>query len=570
MLRSASRLLLAALAALSVSSGAATPAQAYSPVGDECTLVASPYFAPFGQALTDAAGFTIAVGPGSAGGYATLWDGGLGLIGDTWNGWGQLYVGATASNANAYVDANDHGCSRSNAGRQIDFAQDHIGALDVRRSMYVPATGSTSGVRITDAVTNPTSAPVTTSVWVGDLLSGHGDGVGSDGATTIRSTSSGDATLSAADHWAVTSDQLTVLADPAIAHVWGDDGATSPATLVRSGAQNSDKPIDNAAGTLAEKQLGWAWQNVTLAPGETARFVSWEIPAQATARSWSQNAPLAKTAAEALLAAPLATRYAGMSAAQIGTVRNWAPPAVDGGIAPVPGASTTADTTLRAVGLDFGDGDLAACSNGTLSWDLGDGAHATGATISHRFAAGTAHVSLTITGECGGSVTRSLSFNVVAPTPVPTPTPTPTTVPSDPDPAPTPSITPAPAPADDHQPVATQAADDEDDDATDDGPQLRLFGPPSVKTTTLASSHGLVVGVQATVDGDVRLVLTGTGVKSVKSATLKGGVTSFVKVQLDPSARPVALTLKSIRLRAKLTPRAGGDVVENLTLKLRR
>lgn len=555
------RLLTAFCAAAAAYAGPATPAVAsgpYVPLGDECELIRSPLAAPIGQALTDPAGFTIAMGPGSGGGYATLWDGGTGPFpADTWNGFGQLYVGAAASNATAYTDGDAHGCARSAAGRSIDFATITRGSLQIRRSMLVPATTG-SGVRIVDAVTNTSGSPVTTNVWVGDLLDGHADGVGSDGSTTIRATSTGDTTLSTADHWAVTTDerQNTVgdPSDPALAHVWGGPGAEHPISVVRSGAQAGDRPLDNPNGTLAAKQLGWGWEQVTLAAGETARFLSWEIPRQSGSRSWIDQAPLAEQAAEDLLDAPLSTRYQGMTPAEIATVRNWAPPAVDGAIAPVAGATSTADTTLQATGLEFGADELAACTTGSVQWDLGDGTTATGTTVTHRFAAGTANVTLTVKGDCGGRVTRTLSFPVAAPTPAPTLTPAPGS----------PVPTPEPAPAVDTRDIGDRNA------APPAGPTLKLYGPPSVKTTTLASSHGLVVGVRASVAGEVRLVLTGTGVKSVKTATLEANQTTFVRVQLDRSARPIALKLSSIRLRAKLVPRGGGELVENLFLKLRR
>lgn len=514
--------------------------------------------------LTDAAGFKIGTSLGSDGsGYATLSEGGTGFLSsDTWMGFGQLYVGSAPSDAAAYVDPDPLGCSRRDAGRSVDFATVTRGALQIRRSMYVPpSTGS--GVRIIDAVTNTSAAPLTTNVWVGDLLAGVTGGVGSDDATTIRATSSGDATISTADHWAVTTDQRqnTLLdpSDPALAHVWGGPGAPSPITVVRSGAQAGDKPLDNPNAALMERQLGWGWEQVALAPGETARFLSWEIPQQAASRSWVDQAPLAQQAAEDLLAAPLSDRYAGLSPAEVATVRNWAPPAVDATIAPVSGATSTADTTLQATGIDFGAGQLSSCTTGALTWSFGDGTTATGATVTHRFAAGTANVTLTVEGACGGRATRSISFSVAGPAPAPTPTTTPT--PSNP--LPTPIAPEATAPGDGRE-VGDRSA------APPAGPTLKLYGPPSVKTTTLASSHGLVVGVRASVDGEVRLVLTGTGVKSVKSAPVKANETTFVKVQLDRSARPVALTLKSIRLRAKLVPRGGGELIENLFLKLRR
>lgn len=565
MSRLSSRSLLAAAGAGLAAVCAAAPAQAvlYAPIGDECSLVRTPVSAPNGLALTDPLGYTIGMGPTASGGYATLWDGGSSaLTADGWNGAAQLFVGAGESGTTLYSDTSAHGCSRSASGRQIDFAPTTVGGLTVQRSMLVPGADGV-GVRILDAVRNPTSAPITTSVWVGDLRDGHGDaGLGSDSSTTIRATSSGDATVDDDDLWAVTTDTSTFLSDPALVHVWGGRDAATPASLVRFGAQPGTRPVDAPSGSLSPKQLGWAWQNVTIAPGETARFMSWEISRESASHAWSDQAPLAEQAADDLMDAPLSTLYQGLSAAQIATIRNWAPPAVDGGIAAVPGASAATATNLHAVGIDYGASELSSCGTGTLTWDFGDGGRDTGTLVSHHFAAGTAHVTLTIEGACGGSTTRSLTF-AVAPAPSPTPTPAATA---------TPTPTPTPAPDDSRLAAdrAAPAAAPTPAPIVPTGPTLKLFGPPSVKTTTLASSHGLIVGVQASVDGTARLVLTGTGVKSVKTATLKAGVTSLVKVQLDPSARTAALALKTIRLRAKLTPVSGGDVVTDLQLKLRR
>ena len=130
--------------------------------------------------------------------------------------------------------------------------------------------------------------------------------------------------------------------------------------------------------------------NLSIAPGETARFMSWEISRESASHAWSDQAPLAEQAADDLMDAPLSTLYQGLSPAQIATIRNWAPPAVDGGIAAVPGASAATATNLHAVGIDYGASALSSCGSGTLEWDFGDGGHDTGTLVSHRFAAGTA------------------------------------------------------------------------------------------------------------------------------------------------------------------------------------
>ncbi len=61
---------------------------------------------------------------------------------------------------------------------------------------------------------------------------------------------------------------------PALAHVWGGDDAAQSADLVRFGGAG-DVSVTDDSTPLAARQLGWAWRNITLQPGESASFLSW-------------------------------------------------------------------------------------------------------------------------------------------------------------------------------------------------------------------------------------------------------------------------------------------------------
>ncbi len=369
-------------------------------------------------------------------------------------------------------------------------------------------------------------------MWVGDLSTANAGGLDSNSVANLRHTSSGDQTLSTADRWLVTSDSKTptnssdllMYSSPALAHVWGGDDAAQSADLVRFGGAG-DVSVTDDSTPLAARQLGWAWRNITLQPGESASFLSWELPVITDAHTYASQSQAAATAAAELSSDP-ATLLQRLTPTQIKAIRNWAPPEVEGQITPVTGARTDADTVLAAREVDFGVG-VPQCDSGAYTWNFGDGESATGGVVSHRFAAGEAEVTLTIDSACGGRRVRTARFSVAAP-----------------------SAT---------TPEAQQA------------PALRVFGPPSIQTTTLAGKGGLAVTVISAVDGKVRMVLTGRGVKSVKTVDAKAGQAQVVRVRLAPSARSAALKLDSIRLRSKLTPTAGGaETIDNLYLALKK
>lgn len=459
--------------------------------------------------------------------------------GGMWDHFGELAIGSGREDYTATAVEN---CGGSTDGRELTYPVKVLDGVQVQRRIFVASSAVSGsrghGVRFLDTVTNPGAAPVTTQVWVGDLSTVNTGGLDSDDVANLRGTSSGDQALSTADRWAVTSDaksptnsnDLLMYSSPALAHVWGGDDAPQSADLVRFGGAG-DLSVTDDSTPLEPRQLGWAWRNVTLQPGESASFLSWEIPAITDTHTYQTQSAAAADAAADLSTDP-ATLLQRLTPTQIKQIRNWEPPEVEGQIAPVTGASTGVDTVLTAREVDFGVG-VSQCNSGTYTWNFGDGATATGGVVSHRFAAGEAEVTLTIDSACGGRRVRTARFAV--------------------------ADAPAEQPTSPGTPQASEPA------------PLRVFGPPSIQTTTLAGKGGLAVTVIATVDGTVRMVLTGRGVKSVTTVKVKAGQAQVVRVRLDRSARPAALKLSSIRLRSKLTPTGGGEeTIDNLYLALKK
>jgi hypothetical protein len=310
--------------ALALAVGAAivaipTPALA-DPCGDDGTTKlfdSGGYYFDFGQGST--------TGPDRNDPFATLFDSGsLGPAGtppgprladDTYDDWGALFVGGNAL-TNLYHSNDNNACAVEDAGRERVYPVVTIGGLQVRRKIFVPASGL-PGARILNLITNPGTSPLTTSVQVGDTLSNDSFGdLGSDGDTEVRASSSGDTVLSTADFWAVTSDDATTNSDLALAHVIDGMG----------GADRIDFVTLTGSDTTPQDNLTWRWDGVTIAPGETAAFMSFEVQqGVAGADAATENANAA-TQARNWESASFSVLYQGMTDAEIQAVRNWPKP----------------------------------------------------------------------------------------------------------------------------------------------------------------------------------------------------------------------------------------------------
>jgi len=262
--------------------------------------------------------------------YATLYDGGNnGPAGtppgprgnsDAFDDWGALFVGGIGL-ADMYFSVDNGGCADEDGGHVYPVVSLH--GLQVQRKIFVrpnAQTGGLPGARILNLLTNPGSTAVTTTVQVGDNLSGDSEGdVGSDSATAVRSSSSGDLSALAGDRWFVTSDHSnaagTESSDPAIAFVVDGPTGVDAASTIQVGGGTDATPEDNVV---------WTWQ-VTVRPGETVALMSFAVQADVASgpTQAAQADALAADLARAYQSAPVAQLYAGMSATEIAALRNW-------------------------------------------------------------------------------------------------------------------------------------------------------------------------------------------------------------------------------------------------------
>lgn len=240
---------------------------------------------------------------------------------DSYDDWGALFIGGDAE-SDMYFSADNNSCTSEEGGAERVYPVVALHGLQVQRKVYVApalAAGALPGARILNLITNPGTAAVTTSIQVGDTRSTPDNGdLGSDDGTAVGSSSSGDAVAGVADRWFVTSDHEnlsgTENADPALAHLMDGLGGLDTVDFVTlsDGAASVDK-------------LTYRWEDVTVAPGETVAYMSFEVQRDvAVGPTQAVDADAAARAdAEAYDAAPPAAVTAGMSAGEISALRNW-------------------------------------------------------------------------------------------------------------------------------------------------------------------------------------------------------------------------------------------------------
>ena len=154
-----------------------------SAFADSCTLRRTSATDP-GTALFDSGGYFFDTNgaqatPSRNDAFATLFDGGSngptatppGPVEntDSWDSWGALFVGGDTV-GNLYTTTDNNSCTLGDGGRQLSFPVLNIAGLDVQRKLFVSPSGLPGG-RLLELVHNPGTAPVTTSVQVGDTQS---------------------------------------------------------------------------------------------------------------------------------------------------------------------------------------------------------------------------------------------------------------------------------------------------------------------------------------------------------------------------------------------------------------
>ncbi|MFO0650315.1 MAG: MopE-related protein [Polyangiales bacterium] len=108
--------------------------------------------------------------------------------------------------------------------RQVVTGPATLAGLQVTRKIYVPPTTGAGWARFLEVLTNPTSAPITAAIRIQT-------NAGSDGSTTIITSSSGDTAFTTADRW-LTTDDSDGGGDPSLNHnFWGAGAAVPPTTV---------------------------------------------------------------------------------------------------------------------------------------------------------------------------------------------------------------------------------------------------------------------------------------------------------------------------------------------------
>ena len=129
------------------------------------------------------------------------------------------------------------------------------GSIQVARSLYAPP--SADWLRYVDTFTNTSGASRTVWVsWGGDL--------GSDSETLVAGSSSGDATLTSADTWAVSIELSDPLGDPPLGYA-----LRSPADTTYQGPGDFDAAVFTSTWGLANEFLGHVYK-LELGPGASA------------------------------------------------------------------------------------------------------------------------------------------------------------------------------------------------------------------------------------------------------------------------------------------------------------
>jgi hypothetical protein len=228
-----------------------------------------------------------------------------------------LFVGGI-DDGHMYFSADNNSCSDPAAGEH-DYPVVPLAGLNVQRKIYVSPTGPLPGARILNLLSNPTTAPITTTVQIGDLnTTNNRDDLGSDSGTAVRASSNGDTVATPADYWAVTNDDPVTNDDNTLAHVIDGHGALKANLFQIGGGTVGGTPEDNVI---------WGW-TVTVPAHRTVGLMSFEVQQGIAGHPSPTEVASAAAVANTYETAPTTTIYQGMSPTEAATIANWPQPPV--------------------------------------------------------------------------------------------------------------------------------------------------------------------------------------------------------------------------------------------------
>ena len=159
------------------------------------------------------------------------------------------------------------------AGRQVATKVESINGLNVQRKIFVPDTGLLGFCRYMEVLQNPTASTISVKLRIGSVDGTYAD-LGSDGGTTVTSTSDGSGILGPGLTFFTTDDASDGAGDPSMAHVMGSAGAFVPVSDVRQnvGGQGTDG-------------FYWEYANVSIPSGATVVLLHFQSQQQDRAGS---------------------------------------------------------------------------------------------------------------------------------------------------------------------------------------------------------------------------------------------------------------------------------------------
>lgn len=184
------------------------------------------------------------------------------------------------------------------SGRNLTLATAGAAGLGVGLQYYLDTAIT---MRMMAVFSNPSASPISVPV---DLVTN----LGSNNATTIVGTSSGDSVFTTADRWIVTDDNDDDRGDPAVTHVLYGPGTPS---VTPSSTGMTVFNSNGTEGVTARYQL-------TVNPGETARLMFFHQLNFTSADGLNNAWPFASNSA--LQSAQL---LEGLTSEELTSIRNW-------------------------------------------------------------------------------------------------------------------------------------------------------------------------------------------------------------------------------------------------------